>query len=96
MVLYQYRCAQDGCFDVFRPLGTAPEVIECEACGGTATRVFTPPMLPHPRQDVVSAIEHAEKSAHEPEVVTSLPTTGRRKVQPMAPLTPSLMRLPRP
>jgi hypothetical protein len=40
------------------------------------------------------AIDRAEKSAHEPEVVTSLPPS--RKRTPVLPLTPTLRRLPRP
>lgn len=96
MAVYEYKCDRHGAFDVFRPVGTAPESMACAVCGRDAKRVFSPPMLPHPRQDLVAAIDHAQKSAHEPEVVSSLPSTGRKRTQPMAPLTPSLMRLPRP
>jgi hypothetical protein len=43
-----------------------------------------------------AAIDHAEKSRHEPDVVTSLPSTGARKRTRVLPLTPTLARLPRP
>ena len=43
-----------------------------------------------------AAIDRAEKSAHEPEVVTSLPPAPARKRTPVLPLTPTLRRLPRP
>jgi hypothetical protein len=41
-------------------------------------------------------VDHAEKTRDEPDVVTSLPTTDRRKRTPVLPLTPTLRRLPRP
>ena len=43
-----------------------------------------------------AAIERAERSRHEPEVVSSLPTAGARKATKVLPLTPTLRRLPRP
>ena len=36
-------------------------------------RVFSPPMLTSTPRALGAAIDHAEKIAHEPEVVTSLP-----------------------
>jgi hypothetical protein len=45
---------------------------------------------------VVAAIDKAEKSRHEPEVVTSLPPAPAHKRTPVLPLTPTLRRLPRP
>jgi hypothetical protein len=45
---------------------------------------------------LVAAIDHAEKSRDEPDVVNSLPPTGTRKRTPVLPLTPTLRRLPRP
>lgn len=96
MATYEYRCDQDGVFDVTRPFGTAPGSATCAACGGEARRVFSAPMLLSPQRAVVAAIDHAEKSRYEPEVVTSLPSTGARRRTPVLPLTPTLQRLPRP
>jgi hypothetical protein len=50
---------------------------------------FTPP-------DLVAAVDHAEKSRDQPEVVTSLPRAPAHKRTPVLPLTPTLRRLPRP
>ena len=50
---------------------------------------------PRPRA-LVAAIDHAEKSRYEPDVVTSLPSTGARRRTRVLPLTPTLRRLPRP
>jgi putative FmdB family regulatory protein len=96
VAIYEYRCDDDGAFEMTRPLGTAPESIACPVCGGEARRVFSKPMLSLSPPALVAAIDHAEKSRDEPEVVTSLPGTGARKRTPVLPLTPTLRRLPRP
>lgn len=98
MTTYEYRCDSDAVsVEVQFPLGTAPESITCERCGGPARRVFSTPMLRRsPRRDLVAAIDHAEKTRTDPDVVTSLPAAGARKRTPVVPLTPTLRRLPRP
>jgi putative FmdB family regulatory protein len=94
MATYEYRCDHDGAFDEIMALGTAPVSVACPACGGQARRVFSPPMLRSLNPALVAAVDHAEKTRHEPDVVTSLPPSHKRT--PMAPLTPTLARLPRP
>jgi putative FmdB family regulatory protein len=94
---YEYRCDSDGMLlEVRFRLGTAPESITCERCGGQARRVFSKPMLLSSRRDRVTMLEHAEKTRTDPDVVTSLPSAGARKRTPVLPLTPTLRRLPRP
>jgi putative FmdB family regulatory protein len=95
VAFYDYRCDEDGVFEITRPLGAAPESIPCPVCGSDARRVFSTPMLAStaPRE-LVAAIDHAEKTRHEPDIVTSLPPA--RKRTPVLPLTPQLRRLPRP
>ncbi len=97
MAVYEYRCEHDGAFEIMRPLATAPVSAPCPVCGGEAARVFSKPMLKSsmPRA-LVAAIDHAEKTRHEPDVVTSLPSAGARRRTPVLPLTPTLRRLPRP
>ena len=92
MAIYEYRCDQDGAFEVTRPLGSAPKSITCPVCGSEATRVFSKPMLSSLPRAVVAAVDHAEKSRFEPELVTSLPPTGARRRTPVLPLTPTLRR----
>jgi putative FmdB family regulatory protein len=94
MATYEYRCEQDGVFEVTRGIGTAPESVLCPACSGEARRVFSPPMLLSVPRAVVAALDHEEKTRHEPDVVTSLPPSPKRT--PVLPLTPTLRRLPRP
>ena len=97
MATYEYRCDRDGVFELTRRLGTAPESETCPVCGGEARRVFSIPMVRCGSRTAWSAaVEHAEKSRDEPDVVTSLPSTGARRPTPVLPLTPTLRRLPRP
>lgn len=97
MATYEYRCDKDGVFDVMRPLGTAPETAACPVCGIEARRVISMPMVRcGSRSGWTAAIDRAEKTRHEPEVVTSVPSAGARNRARVLPLTPTLARLPRP
>jgi putative FmdB family regulatory protein len=96
MAIYEYRCDADGKMEVTRPIGTAPNSITCPVCGKAARRVFSKPMISSVPPALVGAIDHAEKTRDEPDVVTSLPPAGARQRTPVLPLTPTLRRLPRP
>lgn len=96
MAMYEYRCEDHGRFALNRPMSSAAGTAACPVCGRESTRVVSAPMLrTGSRRTWMSAIDHAEKSRHEPEVVTSLPP-GSRGRQRMIPLTPALRGLPRP
>ncbi len=90
MVRYEYRCDHDGAFEITRPLGTAPKSVQCPVCRSEAGRVFSTPMLSSSPRALVAAIDHAEKTRDEPDLVTSLPPTGSRRRTPVLPLTPTL------
>ncbi len=96
MALYEYRCERHGAFDVTRAIGTAPASVACPVCSRAARRVFSPPLLAHTPPGLVAAIDHAEKTRDEPDLVTSLPPADARRRTPVLPLTPTLRRLPRP
>jgi putative FmdB family regulatory protein len=96
VALYEYRCEEDGAFEISRPLGTAPGSIACPVCTNDARRVFSAPMLMSTPPALVAAIDHAEKTRHEPDIVTSLPPAPARRRTPVLPLTPTLRKLPRP
>ena len=96
MAVYEYRCERDGRFDVTRPLGTAPKSVRCPVCAGEAQRVFTTPLRSRAPRAVVAALDHEEKTRHEPDVVTMLPPVPAHKRTPVLPLAPTLRRLPRP
>jgi putative FmdB family regulatory protein len=96
MAIYEYRCEADGSFEIVRPMGTAPASVACPECASESMRVFSNPMISFAPRALVAALDHEEKSRHEPEVVTSLPPAGARRRTPMMPLTPTMRRLPRP
>ena len=96
MAIYEYRCEHDGAFEVTLPIGTAPTSIACPACASEAQRVFTNPMVSFAPRELVAALDHEEKTRHEPDVVTSLPRAPKHQRTPVAPLTPTLAKLPRP
>lgn len=97
MAIYEYRCEHHGLFEVSRPLGTAPESVACAACGIEARRVFSAPAIrTGARHSLYAAVEHAEKSRYEPEVVSSVPSAGAPGRPRVVPLTPKLAGLPRP
>jgi putative FmdB family regulatory protein len=96
VAVYEYRCERDGVLEVIRPMGTAPTSIACPACKVEAERVFSKPMLSSAPRPLVAAIDRAEKTRDEPDLVTSLPQRGARRRTPVLPLTPTLKRLPRP
>lgn len=96
MAVYEYRCPDHGEFDLVRPLGTAPSTAHCATCGADATRVYSVSFFRPGSRDVVAAIDHAEKSRTEPEIVRSVPTTGRRKPGTQWARDPRQLKLPRP
>lgn len=95
MAIYEYQCEHHGVFEVTRPLGTAPPSVACGACGAQAPRIVSLPCVrTGARSAWIGAMDRAQKSRHEPEVVTSLPPAGvsRQTVK----MTPALRSLPRP
>lgn len=97
MAIYEYRCPQDGAFDVHRPIGTAPESVPCSVCGGESMRMVSMPMIKRmSNRGLVAALDRAQKSRYEPDVVTSLPAAGAMRPRPSLKITPALAHLPRP
>ncbi len=96
MAIYEYRCEDHGRFERSAPISAAAVAAPCPVCGNESGRIVSAPMLrTTTRSAWMSAMSHAEKSRHEPEVVTSLPpsSTHRRRTVSM---TPALRALPRP
>lgn len=71
MPLYVFHCNRCGAFDVLRPMTEAAAPAACPACGHQARRVFTPPGLRRLDAPVRRGLEAEDKSAHEPDVVSS-------------------------
>lgn len=94
VAIYEYRCDRHDVFEVTLPLGSAPPIAECPECGTMARRIISLPTVRcGPRSGVFAAMDRADKSRFEPEVVSAPP---RRRRSNVAPLTPQLARLPRP
>lgn len=96
MATYQYRCREHGTVDAQFPMGAAAAAVACPACGGPSARVFSSPMLHAGDARARRLIEATTSTSDRPEVVTSIPSAGRRRTQPMAPPNPMLQKLPRP
>ena len=96
MAIYEYQCDGDGIVEATHPIGTAPASVTCPVCGREARRVYSAPMISSLPPGLVGAIDHAEKTRDEPDVVTSLPPKPANQRTPVLPLTPTLRRLPRP
>lgn len=99
MVSYLYQCGAHGCFEIRRPIGDADMIADCPSCGTAGRRVYSAPRLAFAPRDRMVAIDRAERSAEQPEVV-SAPEGGRRRApgapRPAWAANPALSRLPRP
>lgn len=93
MATYAYKCP--CCLEIAAtfPIGTAPAALPCPDCGAVSVRAFSAPMLARTPAALSARLRHAERSASEPDVVTSLP---RRRTGGVAEVHPATRRLPRP
>ncbi|WP_067171918.1 FmdB family zinc ribbon protein [Microtetraspora niveoalba] len=110
MAIYEYLCPECGPFDVFLPMGTAPEARGCTACGGAARRRYSGPNLRRVNRALAAGLAMEERSREAPEVVRAgsggEPDHGGRGGHDVGPRRPSgrsarpphpaLARLPRP
>jgi putative FmdB family regulatory protein len=86
MPIYEFACSGCGAFEFSRPMVEAAAPAWCPRCGGRAQRVFSPPRLTLLAKPVRRARDVEEKSAHEPDVVSS--REGRRLTHRHAPGPP--------
>lgn len=77
MPLYEFRCPDGDRFEAPFPMSEAPSHTDC-ACGKQARRLIGSPRLSRAGTSAYRLIESTERSAHEPEVVTSIPGRGRK------------------
>jgi len=78
MATYAYRCPACGTFDLTRPMGEAPERVECPRCAASSPRQWTPPLLAQMNPALRSALSREEASRDAPEVVTCATGAPRR------------------
>ena len=92
MATCEHRCERHGAFDVRRAIGTAPDVGRLSGVrerGGAGLSALMVSFAPR-------ALDHEEKTRHEPDVVAPLPPAPAHRRTPVLPLTPTLRRIPRP
>ena len=75
-------------------MSSVPAELLCTECGSSARRVITAPHLAFTGSAAFKAVDAAARSAHEPDVVTSLPSSGRTRVQQVT-RNPLHQKLPR-
>lgn len=97
MPLYGYRCARGHLAETHHAMGQAPATIACRDCGddAPARRLFTTRGLGRSTEVGYRAIEASARSAHEPEVVTTVPR-GPSRAAPSTTSHPLHRTLPRP
>lgn len=97
MPLYDYQCDEHDRFEQRQPMRLSGEAVACPQCGAASRRLVSAPRIVTRGHGAwMAAIDHADKSRYEPEVVTRLPSTGLRSSRPVLPMTPQLAGLPRP
>jgi putative FmdB family regulatory protein len=70
MPRYEFLCEHCGLFEYWRPFEEASASMICPQCRAVVRRVYTAPGLVKTPPALANAMYSAEKSAHEPEVVT--------------------------
>jgi putative FmdB family regulatory protein len=67
--VYEFMCDDCGPFDQRRSFAEAGDPMACPTCGRDARRVYSSPNTRRMPTALSGAMDRAEKSAHEPEVV---------------------------
>ncbi|WP_178945415.1 FmdB family zinc ribbon protein [Kocuria sp. TGY1127_2] len=96
MPLYEFRCPRCGVFEAQHSMSAVPAERQCRTCVETATRIFSPVGLSKLGTARATAMSEAERSAHEPDVVTRLPGPPVPKAPPHTSHDPRHLKLPRP
>ena len=69
MPVYEFVCEDCGPFEQRRSVAEAGDPMACPSCGREARRVYSMPSTARMPSALSGALDHAEKSAHEPDVV---------------------------
>jgi putative FmdB family regulatory protein len=96
MPIYEYRCPNCATFEVILRMGTAADCMDCPQCQSSSSRRVSAPSLSQTGSSAFKLIDSANRSAHEPSVV-STPRPGARvgRTQPVT-SNPLHYKLPRP
>lgn len=94
MARYDYCCSSCGTVEVLRRMGDAGAAEPCPTCGRAARRLFSIPGVSSAGSLAAGLQDRADRSAHEPTVVSGGPPPGRRVQRRSS--DPRHQRLPRP
>jgi len=85
MPRYDYFCRSCGIFEHLCALQAASDPVVCPTCATAAKRVYSPPGLVKTPAALEKRLDHAHKSAYEPEVVERAPSSqgGRSTPAPV-------------
>ncbi len=86
MPLYEYRCAEHGDFDSFRPFAESDVAEACPDCGKPCPRQFSVPRTRQMEAHTMTAMSRNEQSAYAPRVCGS--GCGHAHAKPSSQKTP--------
>ncbi|MCZ4549637.1 hypothetical protein BH683_018915 [Williamsia sp. 1138] len=96
MPTYQFRCPTCGDFDRRYPIASVPDHSRCVECDSSARRVMTAARLGGGSSVAMRLLDATARTASEPRVVSSPPSSGRPSPRPARAADPRLSTLPRP
>jgi hypothetical protein len=82
-------------FEENHAMASVPDTVSCPNCQSPSRRLISVPKLSIAGSAAFKLVDSTKRSAHEPEVVSSLPAQGQRKVQAYT-ANPLHKKLPRP
>lgn len=95
MPIYEFKCPDGHLSERQLPMTSETRQLDCPECGVTATRIISAPAVRRTDGKVARAVDAAQKSAYEPTVVNSLPSSGNRRATPVS-HNPQHAKLPKP
>lgn len=97
MPLYEFRCPEGTVLEAAHSMATVPDAMDCPDCGAPAARRITSVRLSRAGSTAYRLIESTQRTAAEPNVVSALPSGGRKPREgPRYTGNPLHRKLPRP
>ena len=95
MPLYEFRCGEGHLSEALLPMSSTTRDRQCPECDNTAKRLVSAPAVRSLNPTLTNAIDSANRSAYEPQVHSSLPSSPGAKSTPVS-HDPRHRALPRP
>ena len=81
MPAYEFFCERCGPFELRRSFNEVHHAASCPTCQSNARRVYTPLGLVKTSVPLTRALDRAQKSAYEPEMIKRRSSTGENRTQ---------------